>query len=270
MRIGGAARIVIFPESPDDLIFCVSTLISLGVKYKVLGRMSNVLPPDKTYDGAIIRTDKINRIEISGNTICVQTGVTMPALANRAALCGLSGLEELSGIPGSVGGLISGNAGAFGKETADILVSAALYAPNDGRTFSINRKELAFGYRKSLLKTESYILLSAKLSLLSDDTENIQARIARYKALRREKQPSEPSLGSTFKRPSKGYASKMLDECGLRGFRVGGAAISEKHAGFIVNYGGATAVDVKAIVKIASDAVYDKFGILLEREIEYL
>jgi len=270
IRIGGACEAVIYPDTEEKLIFTLRLFTGCGIKYKVLGRMSNVLPPDGAFFSVVVKTDAICDIEYEDGLVYSGVGVSLPVLAGHTARLGLSGLEELSGIPGSVGGALFGNAGAYGREICELLCSVRAYLPESDDVITLSSAEMTFGYRDSCFKRGDYILLSARFRLSETDSSSAMMRIDEYRRKRLVSSPREPSLGSTFKRPVSGYASKMIDECGLRGSRVGDAAISEKHAGYIVNLGRATALDVMRLVEIAENAVYKKFGIRLEREIEYL
>lgn len=271
MRIGGDARIVITPESKEELVDTVNFLEEIKFRYRIVGRMSNILPSDGGYRGALVRTAEISGFELSDSALNAFSGESAPALISRLAQLGIGGLEEFSGIPGTIGGLVFQNAGAFGREFSDVLISIEAYDKNKKEIRIIDKEQLHFSYRKSSIGEEGLVILSANLSVTKDDPRNIKQKINNFKNVRRDTQPYNlPSLGSTFKRPSVGYASKMIDECGLKGYRVGGAGISNKHAGFIVNSGGATSNDVKTLVELCQGKVLSKFGVSLELEIEYL
>lgn len=269
IKIGGAAALVVYPKSAEEMMLVLDLLEGVG-EYRILGRMSNVLPPDERFGGVIIKTDLMSAFECRGGKIRASAGVSLPRLSSLAISAGLSGLEELSGIPGSLGGAVAGNAGAYGREISELVSSVTLYSPKEKRTLTFSSGEMRFGYRDSSIKGTGVALLSAELTLAPCDAVEIKRKAKALLERRRESSPREPSLGSTFKRPKVGYASKMIDECGLRGFRIGDAAISEKHAGYIVNLGKASAHDVKALVEVARLGVKEKFGVDLEREIEYL
>ncbi len=272
VKIGGEATILVYPKTQDELIEIVDFLGKTKIKHKIVGRMSNVLPPDDKYSGIIIRTDFISRYHIKGTSVEASAGVSLPYLAKITADSGLSGLEELSGIPGSIGGAIRGNAGAFGREISQLVSRITVY---DTKTSSFDRlkaEKVCFDYRSSSLMAENLVILSVKLSLSRSDKSKTNYLIQRYREKRIATQPvGQASLGSVFKRPYRDVsAAKLIDECGLKGKKVGGAKISEKHAGFIVNVGGATAADYLTLVEYAKDKVYEKFGILIEREIEVI
>lgn len=269
IKIGGEAGVIVYPTSEDELVYALGVLNSARLNYRVLGRMSNVLPPDENIDYPLVKVDGLSDISIFGTSVTVGAGVPIARLAGVLARESLSGIEELSGIPGSVGGAIFGNAGAYGREISDLTESVRLYFPKTGEIVKLSASELGFSYRKSRIRDMGAVILSARLTL-SEASGDVLARMCEYRERRLSSSPREPSLGSTFKRPANGYASMMIDKCGLSGFRIGGAAISEVHAGYIVNLGGASSSDVKALADVAEKCVYDKFGVRLEREIEYL
>ena len=270
IKIGGKAEIAVFPKSESELIYVIDMLEALGKPYRILGRMSNVLPPDEDLSLALVRTDRISEIRFDGLQATASAGVSLAGLCARCADASLSGLEELSGIPGSLGGALFGNAGAYGREISELVESVSVYIPEERRTARLLREEIEFSYRKSSLSRSGFVILSAQLGLCSSDAAVIKEKISEYREKRRASAPCEPSLGSVFKRPEFGYASKMIDECGLRGYRIGGAEISRVHAGYIVNVGGALSDDVKSLVSLAEKSVTKKFGVRLEREIVYL
>ncbi len=272
IKIGGIARIVILPENMSEFIKILKFLDGNKTKYKILGNMSNVLPRDTVYETVIIKTDKVNKICFGAGCCLCDCGVRLPFLSWRYCDLGFSGLEELSGIPGQLGGAVYANAGAFGREISDVLSECYVYEKSGGEILRLSASELGFGYRKSNISYKGFVLLSVKLKALAADKENIKKRTKDYREIRKQSQPYEfPSLGSVFKRPSDGIsAGKLIDECGLKGYSLGDAEISSKHAGFIINRGCASSDDVKSLAEIASEAVFKKFGIVLEREIEYL
>ena len=271
VRIGGMADIVAYPDSEDKLIRLVEFLEE-KIEYKVLGRMSNVLPSDDRYRGVIVRTDLMSHVDFQGNIITVEAGISLPRLSSLCQDMSLSGLEELSGIPGSLGGAIFGNAGAYGREISDLVIDVSAYNIDSKTVVEIPSEMLGFGYRTSAFKASRLVILSAKLGLTFGDKDKIQTKIREISTKRRNSQPmGKPSLGSTFKRPSENiYPWRLIDECGLRGFSIGGAAISEKHAGFIVNQGNATSADYFAVASYVKNTVQEKTGVNLEYEFEIL
>ena len=272
IRIGGNAAITAYPNSEKKFTELVLFLRNIGVKYKIVGGMSNILPDDGDYLGVIIKTERLNRFSIENERVYAMCGCGLPYLATACESASLCGMEPLSGIPGRVGGSVFGNAGAFGTEMSDIICSAKMFSPELNEVVELNSYEMNFSYRSSLLKTEPLILLSVNLRLKHEDAGKIRERTALLKYRRMLSQPiGEPSLGSIFKRIGpKLSAAQLIDSCGLKGRTIGGAVISEKHAGFIVNRGGATAADVKALIRLAEENVFDKYSVRPEREIEYL
>ena len=270
VRIGGIAPLVIYPRTVNELIYSVNLQDISKIPPKILGRKSNILFADGTLNSILIDASEVNFISFSQNEVSVGCGASIPLLSRLACSCGLSGFEELSGIPGSVGGAIVGNAGAFGKEICDVLYSVIAYDRVSRELIEFKAYECDFSYRKSLFCNEKFVILSAKLRLSECSGDKIRNRILTYREKRIKSQPTEPSLGSTFKRPSQGYAGEMIEKCGLSGFTVGGTKISEKHAGFIVNIGGATAADYMALMKLAADKVYEQFSVKLQPEIKYV
>lgn len=272
VRIGGMAGFVAYPDSEDKLIRLVEFLEEEKIKYKILGRMSNVLPPDDRYRGVIVRTDLMSHVDFQGNIIVAEAGILLPRLSSLCRDMSLSGLEELSGIPGSLGGAIFGNAGAYGREISDLVIDVSAYDIDSKTVVEIPSEKLGFGYRTSAFKASRLVILSARLGLTFGDKDKIQTKIREISTKRRNSQPmGKPSLGSTFKRPSQNiYPWRLIDACGLRGFSIGGAAISEKHAGFIVNLGNATSADYFAVASYVKNTVQDKTCVNLEYEFEIL
>ena len=272
IKIGGNARYVAYPDKVNKLIKVVDFLRKNKIRYKIIGRMSNTLPPDDDYDGVIIRTDSMSKYHLNRMSLYAESGASLPFLAKVCADLGFSGFEELSGIPGSLGGAIRGNAGAFGREISNLVSRVTVYNFRSEIIEHLKAEKLCFDYRSSSLMNENIIILSARLNLTRSDKFTVNRLIEDYREKRMATQPvGQASLGSTFKRPMKDvHAAKLIDECGLKGHKIGGAKISEKHAGFIVNIGGATAVDYLSLVEFAQKQVYEKFGIMLEKEIEVI
>ena len=266
MRVGGPAKLAAFPETAEEL----ASLLRAGGRRVVLGGGSNVLFPDEGYDGTVIFTTKLCRLSADGCVLSAQAGVTLSALARKALDCGLGGLAFAYGIPGTVGGGVYMNAGAYGGQIADCLVRATLLdAAGEPRVVSAS--ELALGYRSSALMDGDWTLLSADFALVPAPPEEIRAEMERNMQARREKQPLEyPSCGSTFKRPPGQYAGALIERCGLKGCTVGGAQVSEKHAGFVVNRGDATSADVRALIAHIQRVVAEKTGVLLECEVRII
>ena len=268
-RIGGPAEIMAFPKDKEEMAAVLKASAELGVIPAVLGAGTNVLAPDAGMRGIVIcLKDCLDGMELlEDGRIRVMAGVTMSRAAVFAANHGLSGLEFAHGIPGTVGGGVYMNAGAYGGEICQICESVEIMEP-DGTVKTLSNREMGFSYRHSVLEDTPAIVLSAVFRLTGKPAEEIRARMKELMSKRSASQPLElPSAGSAFKRPVGGYAAALIDQAGLRGYQVGGAAISEKHAGFAVNLGGATAADVQALLGQVSDIVFDHSGIRLEPEV---
>ena len=270
VRIGNIARVVAFPKSTSELTELTRFLSNNKIRNKIVGRMSNIVPSDTPYEGVLIRITGVRGYFVSGNTLTVNAGESLSSLACNLARSSLGGLEELSGIPGTVGGAIVGNAGAFGREISELVKEVRVFDKVDNVTSDLSNSELNFSYRSSLLKNDRFVVLSAKLKMCASDSNTLLKRLCEFGKIRKEKQPAEPSSGSVFKRPVGYIAAKLIDECGLKGTKIGGAVISEKHAGFIVNRRDATAKDYSTLCGIAEEEVFQRFGVRLEREVEFL
>ena len=268
-RIGGPAEIMAFPKNADQLRKVLEVSAQLDIKPAILGAGTNVLAPDDGLRGMIIcLKDCLSGMELlEGNRIRVMAGVTMTRAAVFAADRGLTGLEFSHGIPGTVGGGVYMNAGAYGSEISNVCECVEVMSPEGGiRTYSC--EEMEFSYRHSVLEVQGGIVISAVFRLTAGDPAEIKARMKELQTKRSASQPLQlPSAGSAFKRPVGGYAAALIDQTGLKGFQIGGAAVSEKHAGFVVNLGGATASDVCLLLKEVAQKVLDTTGIFLEPEI---
>ena len=266
MRVGGPAKLAAFPETAEEL----ASLLRAGGRRVVLGGGSNVLFPDEGYDGTVIFTTKLCRLSADGCVLSAQAGVTLSALAREALDCGLGGLAFAYGIPGTVGGGVDMNAGAYGGQIADCLERATLL-DDTGEMLVLPASELALGYRSSALMDGGLTLLSADFRLAPASPESIRAEMDGNMRARREKQPLEyPSCGSTFKRPPGHFAGALIEQCGLKGYTVGGAQVSEKHAGFVINRGGATSADVLALIGHIQRVVREKTGVSLACEVRII
>lgn len=268
-RIGGNAAVMVFPKNTQELADVLHQCRDCGFRYRILGAGTNVLAPDAGIDGVVIcLKDKFDGIERIGDTaINVNAGVTMTRAAVFAANLGLSGMEFAHGIPGTVGGGVYMNAGAYGGEMKDICISVDVM-DQDGNVQTISNEQMEFSYRHSILEENDFIVLSAVFQLTESDPETVKAKMKELMGKRSASQPLDlPSAGSAFKRPVGGYAAALIDQAGLKGYRVGGAAISAKHAGFAVNLGGASAEDVKQLLSDVSDKVFINSGIRLEPEV---
>lgn len=268
-RIGGPAEVMAFPKDGEELAQLLKTSALLDCKKAILGAGSNVLAPDEGIEGIVIcLKDCISGMEIVDDShIRVAAGVTMSKAAVFAANAGLGGLEFAHGIPGTVGGGVYMNAGAYGGEICQVLQSAQVMYP-DGTVAELSCEDMQFSYRHSVLEESCGIVLSVVFALEKKPVEEIRERMRELMEKRKASQPLDlPSAGSAFKRPVGGYAAALIDEAGLKGFQIGGAAVSAKHAGFVVNMGGATAQDVKLLLAQVSDRVFDRSGIRLMPEV---
>lgn len=268
-RIGGPSEVMFFPKSPEELSKILKCLSVLGCTPRILGAGTNVLAPDEGIEGAVIcLKDALDGIEqINNGSIRVAAGVTMSRAAVFAAGLGLGGLEFAHGIPGTVGGGVYMNAGAYGGEISQICQTVTVMDMN-GDLKIYSAEDMQFSYRHSRLEDEGGIVVSVVFSLERKEEKEIRATMQELLNKRKTSQPLEyPSAGSAFKRPVGGYAAALIDQAGLKGFQIGGAAVSEKHAGFVVNLGDATANDVKQLLVSVSDKVYENTQIKLEPEI---
>ena len=270
-RIGGEASMLATPKDEVALLRLLSLLSDAGIPRILIGNGSNLLAPDAGYRGVVIRTSGLHQTSCSAHTITAECGVPLSAVAATANRYGIGGFSTLAGIPATLGGAIFMNAGAGEATIGDRVVSVRAVPAGGGEPVILGHDECHFGYRKSIFMSRGLLILSAELTGTAEPPEQLLARTAEEIAARKRKQPLElPSAGSVFKRPPGNYAAQLIEAAGLKGRRVGGAAVSEKHAGFIVNLGGATAADVKALVEIIRTTVFERFGVMLEREIEYL
>lgn len=270
-RIGGPADLFVTPDDIDELRDVIAACRAAGVPHFVLGCGSDLLVADEGYRGVIVSCTKgLVNVAIDGETMACQAGVPLREASEMACELGLSGLEFACGIPGSVGGACFMNAGAYGGCVADVLESVRCLMP-DGTQQSLPVEELALGYRASRVRDEGLVVLSATFRLHEGDQDDIRARMDDFTQRRRKKQPLElPSAGSTFKRPEGHFAGKLISDAGLKGYAHGGAGVSTKHAGFVVNNGGATAADVHAVIRHVQDEVERQFGVRLEPELRFL
>ena len=268
-RIGGAVEVMAFPKTPEELSQIMKAADQLGVKTAVLGAGTNILAPDAGIPGLVVcLKDCLGGMERLDDThIRVMAGVTMTRAALYAASLGLTGLEFSHGIPGSVGGGVYMNAGAYGGEICQVCCGATVMNRR-GEMRHLTGEEMEFSYRHSVLEDSGELVVSADFALTPGNEEQIRSRMKELMAKRSASQPlDKPSAGSTFKRPVGGYAAALIDGAGLKGYRVGDAAVSEKHAGFVVNLGQATAEDVKKLMAQVSEIVNEKSGIRLEPEV---
>ncbi|MBQ0010039.1 MAG: UDP-N-acetylmuramate dehydrogenase [Ruminococcus sp.] len=267
-RIGGKADVAVFPETPLAFARAVDACRRFSVPYRVIGKGSNVLFDDSGYAGAVLFTDKLIGISVDGNRITCGAGIPLKLLCHVARDNGLAGLAFAYGIPGTVGGAVYMNAGAFEGQMSDVFYEASYYDPESGEIRTVTKDGMHFGYRHSLFMENGGILLSATFLCEKGDPAEIDEEMMDHIRSRAEKQPlAEPSAGSVFRRPAGHFAGALIAEAGLSGRAIGGAKVSEKHAGFIVNTGSATAADVRGLIRVIQNEVMEKSGILLEPEI---
>lgn len=270
-RVGGPAACFLTPSTKEQIREILHICQEEKTPYFILGNGSNLLVSDQGFDGVVLQVYKnMNQVTVEGEHLRVQAGALLSATARKALEAGLTGMEFAAGIPGTMGGAAVMNAGAYGGEMKDILESVTVLTP-EGEQKELNNEELQLGYRTSVVKEKGYIVLEAVLSLKKGDPEAIKSRMDELKEQRVTKQPLEyPSAGSTFKRPEGYFAGKLIMDSGLAGYQVGGAQVSEKHCGFVINAGDATARDVRTLMDNVRDIVYKKYGVTLEPEVKFL
>ena len=267
-KIGGPAAVYTAPDGPQELAAVLDVCRENNIPYFILGKGSNILVSDRGFDGCVIdMTENFRDIAAEGNLIAAGAGSLLSAVAKKAAENSLTGFEELAGVPGTVGGTLVMNAGCYGKEISSLVLSADILS--EGKVVRIERNDIEFSYRSSSLKGK--LVAGAVFALKKGDPEAISSKMAEYSALRRSKQPlNYPSCGSVFKRPQEGFAGKFIENSGLKGKSIGGAMVSDLHAGFIINTGTATAQDVLSLIKLIKKTVKEKFGVELQEEVIYL
>ena len=270
-RIGGPAEVFIMPKSVEQVQMAVKICQEEKIPYFILGNGSNLLVSDRGYRGVIIQMDRnMGEIQVEGTEIQAAAGALLSSVAVAARRESLTGFEFAGGIPGTLGGAVVMNAGAYGGEIKDVLKEVTVM-DGDGKIFTLPASELEMGYRTSIIKTAGYLVLSAKITLSRGKEEEIKARTRELSEMRTQKQPLDyPSAGSTFKRPEGYFAGKLIMDSGLRGYSVGGAMVSEKHCGFVINKGNATAEDVVSLMKHVTEVVQEKYGVTLEPEVKFL
>lgn len=270
-RIGGPTDYYLCPHSTEELQKILQICRENKLEFFILGNGSNLLVSDKGYRGVVIQLWKnFSDIETEDNTITVKAGTLLSKVAAEALEESLTGMEFASGIPGTMGGAVMMNAGAYGGEMKDIIREVTVLT-REGELLTLSKEEMNFGYRTSVVKEKGYVVISAVLQLRKGDREEIRKVMDELKERRVTKQPLDmPSAGSTFKRPEGYFAGKLIMDAGLRGFSVGGAQISEKHCGFVVNKGDATAADVLGLIGEVQKRVQEKFGVALEPEVKFL
>ena len=269
--IGGPAECFVIVDTADQLERVFSYLQRAGWDFFLIGNVSNLLVGDKGYRGVVIRLGQgFEKIDVQGDRMTAGAGVLLGGAAKAALAAGLSGMEFASGIPGTIGGAVRMNAGAYGGEMSRIVETVEVMGL-DGEILTLDNETMEFAYRSSVIKNRPYVVLSVTLRLTPRNEEEIAGKMRELTRRRREKQPLEyPSAGSAFKRPEGYFAGKLIMDAGLQGYSCGGAQISEKHCGFIINRGNATAADVAQLIRKTITTVQDKFGVTLEPEVIFL
>lgn len=270
-RVGGPADFFVTPKAKEEVRDVIRICKEAGMPYYIIGNGSNLLVSDAGYRGVIVQIYKeMNEVKVEGDLVKAQAGALLSGIAAKALGAELSGFEFASGIPGTIGGACVMNAGAYGGEMKDVLESVTVLT-GEGKIIELGRNELELGYRTSVIAKKGYIVLGAVLKLESGDGEKIKTYMDELKEKRVTKQPLEyPSAGSTFKRPEGYFAGKLIEDAGLRGFQVGGAQVSEKHCGFVINRDHATAADIMELMRQVQIRVKENSGVDLEPEVKRL
>ena len=270
-RTGGSADYFLSPETEDELSAVLDMLRKQAVPVTVLGNCTNVIVSDRGIEGAVVSVLKLRSLSAPGDSvIAASCGTLMSEAAVFARDCSLSGFEFAHGIPGSVGGGVIMNAGAYGGEMSG-TVKSVRYLDKENNIVTLDNEQMHFGYRSSILQSAEAVVLSAEFQLAEGNTEEISSRMKDFSGRRKEKQPLEyPSAGSIFKRPEGHYTGELIEKSGLKGFRCGGAAVSTKHAGFIINIENGTSDDIIKLIGLIKDTVREKFGVLLSAEVKFI
>ncbi len=266
-KVGGTGRLLVIPDTIEKLVELLNYLKENNIKYKIIGNGSNLIFVND-YNGVLIKLDKLNNVQINDKEVTAEAGASLIGLALKVSRMGLKGMEFATGIPGTIGGAVYMNAGAYKEDMASIIKKVKLLDENDN-IIELNKEELEFGYRKSILQSKKYVCLEATLLLDYGDIDEIMALIEKRKQKRIETQPLEyPSAGSVFRNPENGFAWQLIDDIGYKGKRIGDAMVSEKHANFIINVGNANGSDIKELIDEIKNKVKDKYNIDLKVEQE--
>ena len=270
-KIGGTAKLVVFPSNTEKLIELLKIIKDNNIKYKIIGKGSNLIFSSKEYDGILIKLDEFNKLEINGNKVIVGAGYSTIKLSLETAKLGLSGLEFASGIPGTIGGAVFMNAGAYKNDISEVLDEIKVIDDNLN-IITMNKNDLDFSYRKSFLQNNrNYVCIEATLTLTPLPKDEILEKIEKRRAKRIETQPLEyPSAGSVFRNPDDVPAGKLIEDAGLKGKQIGGAMVSPKHANFIINYNNATGEDIYNLISYVKDEIKIKTGVELKQEQEFV
>ncbi len=271
-KIGGKADYIIFPSDTEEITSCIHFLAENNIKHTVVGNGSNLVFPDEGYSGAVIVTTKCRKITVDGEKIHSMCGSSLSVISSTAQKADLTGFEFAYGIPGTCAGAVFMNAGAYGGEISSVFVECLCYDTNRNQLITLDKKDMDFSYRHSvIMDNPNLIILSALFSLQKGDGEKSLEIMQSNMEKRLSSQPyTEPNAGSVFKRPLGYFAGKLIQDCGLQGYSIGGAMVSTKHAGFIVNSGNATAENVRDLVEYIKNKVYDTYGVMLECEIRFI
>ncbi len=270
-KVGGPADCLIELENAGQLARIQHYLGQCGIPYTVMGKGSNILVRDRGYRGVVLQMGRyMSRIQVEGNHMSAQAGAQLAQVARAAWEHGLTGMEFASGIPGTVGGGVVMNAGAYGGEMSQVVTQVTVTGP-EGEILQLDNATMEFGYRSSIIRSQPFSVLEVSFELQPGDKDEIKQRMDELAMKRRQKQPLEfPSAGSTFKRPEGYFAGELIMKAGLRGFQIGGARVSDKHCGFVINTGNATAADIEEVIREVQERVKDRFHVELEPEIVFL
>lgn len=269
-RVGGPCRAMVFPDTADKIILLMKYINDCNIRYFIIGKGSNLLCGDDGFDGVIVNTSDFECFDIRGESINCSSGVSLMKVCRAALDNSLSGLECEYGIPGSVGGAVYMNAGAYGGEIKDTVTSVT-HIDRSGKIETLDSGKLDFGYRHSFYSGNDCFIISAEFKLIRGDSREIKEKMDDLLSRRKLKQPLDlPSAGSTFKRPEGYYAGALIEECNLKGYSIGGAQVSEKHAGFIVNRNNATCGDICNLIDYCRETVFNKTGVMLEPEVRFI
>jgi UDP-N-acetylmuramate dehydrogenase len=268
-KVGGPCKAMVFPDTADKIIACIRYLRSEKLKYYIIGNGTNLLAYDEGYDGIIINTSDYSELAVDGEYITCSSGVSMMKICRLALENSLSGLEFAYGIPGTAGGAVYMNAGAYGGEMKDVLVKCE-HLDSELNEGSFSGEDLQLGYRHSIYSENDYVITSLTLKMKKGNYDDIKALMDENLSKRKAKQPLDfPSAGSTFKRPDGYFAGALIEQCNLKGYCIGDAQVSEKHAGFVINKGNATTSDILKLIKHIQKTVFENKGVMLETEVKY-
>lgn len=269
-KVGGLADILVTPKNYDEVVNIIKLCNEKNIPYYIVGKGSNLLVKDGGFRGVIVKLTKLNNIKVENNRIIVQSGADLCKVSDIALQNSLTGFEFACGIPGTVGGAVTMNAGAYNGEISQVIESA-LVVDKEGNLITLNKEQLELGYRMSAVQKYGYTVLEVTFVLCKGEYDKIKERIDDLTRRREEKQPLEyPSAGSTFKRPEGYFTGKLIEDCSLKGYAIGGAQISEKHAGFVINKGNATAKDILDLIAYIQAAVKGRFNVELQPEVRII